>query len=428
MDGDDEVAVPMVTRSGVERATAPDNRFPHDEISLDNFSVNRMLLVFKQLEKLVAVKEQQLEAKEKDAKMWQNFSTFKDQLLRDQGDELKTTQHQLEYHRELVKVLQSQLDENKQSMSATNSDDGSDGIFVHRSKGELEVKNNELETKIQKLTMQNRRLEREDVAKHTMSSNEGTEGAGSRSHVETQKDAESDMPTERADLEDHGGHTSDDLYNLPYLSSSSDDEQPDNPDEAVSVYSVSSSDEEKSIDAYEPELPMSTSARRNDTVEDLKPQTSKTGRKSEEAADQKVELGDIAKYTLSEDAGSGSASASASRNDTFEDSKPQTGNIGHKSAAVTGKTDAGGASSSNVESEYLRLFPHGTKNPPKLGMGQTLACSSVVGLQIGGLDPKKLPRFDRSQCRVATANNYCAHCATRQMTHYGGGERALPCV
>lgn len=63
-------------------------------------------------------------------------------------------------------MLQPQLDENKESISDTTSDDGSDGIFVNRSKGEVEVKIDELETKVEKLTTQNRELEEENASCH----------------------------------------------------------------------------------------------------------------------------------------------------------------------------------------------------------------------------------------------------------------------
>lgn len=146
------------TKGGFSRLAAPRDSYRDEE--------EIYIYKEKKLEKLLKSKDEQLWTTEEDLNTWMNWSKRKDQQLRDQDDELKQKQYELDYLREIVKVQKLQLEENEEPFADATSDNSSDGIFVHQSKVDLEVKIDELETKIEELTTAKHDLQRQWVNQH----------------------------------------------------------------------------------------------------------------------------------------------------------------------------------------------------------------------------------------------------------------------
>lgn len=245
------------------------------------------------------------------------------------------------------------------------------------------------------------------------SSNEKTEGASLPAPVNIKEEDESDAPLKHASPSRPTAFV--------YLSSSEEEPEEPGPVESDNDNVSSLADPGKGS-------VLAPAASRGDTTKGLDPLVAaKTDHKPDEIANQKIELGDAVKHTLPKNPGQGSDLTPASRKDAVKDSKHQATIIDHESAETTEKTGTDDASSSNIESEYWRLFPHGTKNPPKPGVDQTSECTRDVVFVLEGLDCDNLPDLDRSRCRVAKTTNFCAHCASECVsTRYYKGD--LPCI
>lgn len=156
----------LISKTPPTKVDPPRGGCPRQAVPRDSHQGEEGIYKSKGLEKLPKSKREQLKTTEEDLNMWMNWSKRKDQQLRDQDDELKQKQYELDYLREIVKVQQLQLEENEEPFADATSDNSSDGIFVHQSKPDLEVKIDELETKIEELTTAKHDLQRQWVSQH----------------------------------------------------------------------------------------------------------------------------------------------------------------------------------------------------------------------------------------------------------------------